>query len=88
MTLFQQIYQEVRKIPCGQTATYGEIASRVGKTPRVVGWALHHNPDPKTIPCHRVIFKDGSLAQSYAFGGLEGQRQKLELEKEGYLSLR
>jgi methylated-DNA-[protein]-cysteine S-methyltransferase len=61
MTLFQQIYQEVRKVPCGQTATYGEVASRVGTTPQVVGWALHRNPDPQDIPCHRVVFKNYRL---------------------------
>jgi len=60
--------------------TYGEIAKKVGTTPRVVGFALHKNPDPKNIPCHRVIFKDGSLSPGYAFGGEGAQREKLRQE--------
>ncbi len=78
--IFERIYEEVKKIPRGQTASYGEIARKVGTTPKVVGFALHCNPDPKTIPCHRVIFKDGRLAPGYLFGGPNVQRQKLEAE--------
>ena len=79
--VFEKIYQEVKKIPKGETTTYGEIAKRVGTTPKIVGFALHKNPDPKNIPCHRVVFKDGSLSKSYAFGGLVGQKRKLIKEK-------
>ena len=68
---------EVRKIPKGKVATYGEIARKVGTTPPVVGFALHKNPDPKKIPCHRVIFKDGSLSPGYVFGGIGKQRSIL-----------
>jgi len=70
----------VKKIPKGQTRTYKETAKKVGTTPRVVGFALHKNPDPKTIPCHRVIFSDGSLSKGYAFGGEKAQRKKLQNE--------
>ncbi len=52
--VFDRIYKEVKKIPKGEVAAYGEIARKVGTTPRVVGFALHQNPDPKNIPCHRV----------------------------------
>jgi len=83
--VFEKIYQEVKKIPKGKTATYGEVAKRVGTTPRIVGFALHKNPDPEQIPCHRVIFKDGSLSKSYAFGGIEGQRKRLIEEKCGII---
>jgi len=79
--VFDRIYQEVKKIPKGKTATYGEIAQKAGTTPRVVGFALHKNPNPKKIPCHRVVFKNGSLSKSYAFGG--AKRQKELLLKEG-----
>ncbi len=75
--IFEKIYEEVKKIPRGKTATYGEIAGKTGTTPRVVGFALHKNPDPKNIPCHRVVFKDGSLSPGYAFGGESAQRKKL-----------
>ena len=78
--IFERIYEEVKKIPRGQMATYGEIARKVGTTARVVGFALHKNPDPKNIPCHRVVFKDGSLSSGYAFGGKEKQKEKLESE--------
>lgn len=75
--VFEKIYEEVKKIPKGETRTYGEIARRVGTYPRVVGFALHRNPDPENIPCHRVIFKDGRLSPGYVFGGEGKQRQKL-----------
>ena len=79
--IFLRIYEEVKKVQKGKVVTYGEIARKTGTTPRVVGFALHANPDPKNIPCHRVVFKDGSLSKGYVFGG-EG-KQKYTLEKEG-----
>ncbi|MGB9637234.1 MAG: MGMT family protein [Microgenomates group bacterium] len=81
--VFESIYEEVKKIARGKVATYGEIAKKVGTTPKVVGFALHRNPDPKTIPCHRVVFKDGSLSSGYAFGGKSAQEKKLRQEKMG-----
>ncbi len=75
--VFDRIYKEVKKIPKGEVAAYGEIARKVGTTPRVVGFALHQNPDPKNIPCHRVVFKDGRLSPGYVFGGEEVQKKKL-----------
>lgn len=75
--IFDKIYEEVKKIPTGKTATYGEIARKAGTTPRVVGFALHKNPDQKNIPCHRVVFKDGSLSNGFAFGGEDKQRELL-----------
>lgn len=79
--IFDKIYTEVKKIPRGKTATYGEIAKRAGTSPRVVGFALHSNKDPQNIPCHRVVFKDGSCSPSYAFGGKSIQEQKLQSER-------
>jgi methylated-DNA-protein-cysteine methyltransferase related protein len=80
--IFQKIYEEVKKIPEGHTATYGEIARKLGTFPRVVGFALHKNPDPKTIPCHRVVFQDGTCSEGYAFGGKKAQEALLQAEKE------
>ena len=57
--LYREIYQEVRNIPYGTTATYGGIAGRVGTGPRVVGQAMSRNPVPLIIPCHRVISRTG-----------------------------
>jgi len=79
--VFQKIYEEVKKIPAGTTKSYGEIAKKVKTTPKIVGFALHKNPDPKNIPCHRVVFKNGSCSSSYAFGGKKAQEEKLKLEK-------
>lgn len=75
--VFERIYEEVKKIPKGKVATYGEIAKKVGTSPKVVGFALHQNPDPKDIPCHRVVFKDGSLSPGYVFGGIGKQKELL-----------
>ncbi|CCJ35768.1 6-O-methylguanine DNA methyltransferase [Methanoculleus bourgensis MS2] len=56
---FARIYRAVRAIPCGETATYGEIARRVGTAPRAVGSAMARNPTPIVVPCHRVVAKTG-----------------------------
>ncbi len=79
--VFDKIYQEVKKIPKGKTASYGEIAKKAKTSARVVGWALHVNSDPKNIPCHRVVFKNGSCSSGYAFGGKQTQERKLKKEK-------
>lgn len=79
--MFVQIYQIVSKIPIGKVATYGQIARILGtRDSRRVGQALHANKD-RRVPCHRVVFADGSLAPGYAFGGAD--EQKKILEKEG-----
>lgn len=80
--IFDKIYKEVQKIPRGKTVTYGEIARRVNVTPRVVGFALHANPDPKNIPCHRVVFRDGSCSSGFAFGGKKAQEKMLKEEQQ------
>lgn len=80
-TPFQKrVWQELQKIPFGRTASYGEIAERVGnaKACRAVGMANNKNPIPIIVPCHRVIGKNGSLV---GFGGgLDLKRQLLNLE--------
>ncbi|MCL2817068.1 MAG: methylated-DNA--[protein]-cysteine S-methyltransferase [Clostridiales bacterium] len=77
----QKVWEELRKIPYGQTASYKEIAQRIGhpQAQRAVGMANNRNPIPIFIPCHRVIGADGSLV---GFGGgLELKRQLLDIEK-------
>jgi len=77
---FERVYEVVRKIPKGEVMTYGQVARAIGtRDARRVGQALHANRDPK-VPCHRVVFADGSLAPGYAFGGPNAQRAKLESE--------
>jgi len=79
---FETIYKVVSKIPKGKVTTYKQIAKIAGiKNPRLVGYYLHKNIDPRTIPCHRVIKSNGTLARGYAFGG--AKKQKEILEKEG-----
>ena len=80
--IFEKIYQEVKKIPRGQTRSYGEIAQKLGISPRVVGFALHRNPSPETIPCHRVVFKSGQASSGYRFGGKKVQEKRILEEKE------
>ena len=79
---FSLIYEEVKKIPKGKVASYGYIAKKLGRPrrSRVVGYALHVNPDPDTIPCHRVVTKDGQVSKAFAFGGLNKQIELLEKE--------
>lgn len=76
------IYKQVKKIPKGRVATYGQIATLIGnpKAVRAVGNALNKNPNPKNIPCHRVVDRYGNLAKNFAFGGLKAQQRLLEKE--------
>ncbi len=82
LNTFEEIYEEVKLIPIGRVASYGYIACRVGnpRLSRVVGYALHSNPNPGEIPCHRVVMKDGRLTPAFAFGGENRQRELLEGE--------
>jgi methylated-DNA-protein-cysteine methyltransferase-like protein len=79
MGMFENFYNAVRQIPKGKVASYGFIARISGypRASRQVGWALHQNPDPSTIPCHRVVKKDGSLSESFVFGGINMQEKLL-----------
>lgn len=80
MNTFQQIYEIVEMIPHGKVATYGQIATLLGnpRMSRVVGYALHVNPDPAKIPCYRVVNKKGEVSPAFAFGGPNRQRELLE----------
>lgn len=80
-TPFQRrVWSEVAGIPYGVTATYGEIAARVGRprAVRAVGAANGANPLPLFVPCHRVIGSDGAL-RGYG-GGLAVKAALLRLE--------
>lgn len=78
--MFDEVYGVVSKIPKGKVLTYGDIAIELGINPRVVGYALHANKNSKQVPCHRVVFKDGSLTKGYAFGGKDIQKKLLITE--------
>ncbi|MBR5012251.1 MAG: MGMT family protein [Clostridia bacterium] len=94
MKTFEKIYAVVKRIPCGKVATYGQIAALAGnpRWSRVVGYALHVNPDPLNIPCYRVVNREGRLAPAFAFGGQDVQRELLlsdgvEFDAEGKVPL-
>ena len=77
----QRVWEELQRIGWGETASYGEIAHRLGMTnaaSRAVGLANGRNPIPIVVPCHRVIGANGSLT-GYA-GGLERKQILLDLE--------
>jgi methylated-DNA-[protein]-cysteine S-methyltransferase len=76
----QRVWAELLAIPYGETASYGEIAARIGRPgmARAVGRANARNPIAIICPCHRVIGGDGSLT-GYG-GGLHTKRALLELE--------
>lgn len=79
---FELIYDVVKKIPKGKVATYGQVAFLAGNKnwSRVVGYALHVNPDPEHIPCHRVVNRFGEASKAFVFGGENCQISLLENE--------
>ena len=81
-TTFERIYDVVKQIPYGKVATYGQVATLAGnkKWSRVVGYALHANPDPENIPCFRVVNRLGEVSKAFAFGGENRQIELLEAE--------
>lgn len=85
---FEKIYDAVKQIPKGQVATYGQIAALAGnrRWARVVGYALHVNPDSEHIPCYRVVTKDGTVSQAFAFGGANRQTELLKAEGVEFLN--
>lgn len=83
VTAFQQrVLDELKRIPYGETRSYGEIAKAIGnpRAARAVGNACNKNPVPLIIPCHRVVGSNGDLT-GYAFG-LERKQTLLDLEKQ------
>lgn len=68
MNTFEKIYEIVKRIPRGKVASYGLVAAMAGnpRWARVVGYALHVNPEPGKIPCHRVVTKDGCVSSAFA----------------------
>ena len=79
---FRRVYAFLQKVPEGKVVTYGDVAAAVGapRSSRQVGYALHVNPAPGVIPCHRVVNRFGALAASFAFGGAAAQAELLKSE--------
>lgn len=84
---FERVYEAVKQVPEGKVTTYGDVAKAIGapRCARQVGFALHCNPYQGIVPCHRVVFRDGSLSQGFAFGGMEVQKALLANEGVGFI---
>jgi O-6-methylguanine DNA methyltransferase len=78
----EKVYNITKQVPKGMITTYGEIALQLGsiKLSRAVGNALHKNPNPIIMPCHRVVNKNLKLATNFGFGGMQAQQKLLESE--------
>ncbi len=81
-SVFERIYEVVKQIPYGKVATYGQVAALAGnkRWARVVGYALHVNPDQEHIPCYRVVNREGAVSEAFAFGGGNQQVELLRAE--------
>lgn len=80
---FREVYSHVRKIPWGETTTYGAVARALGAGPqaaRDVGQAMASNPVPLIIPCHRVLAAGGKVGGFSAPGGSISKARMLKLE--------
>ena len=80
--LKDKVYEYLLTIPKGKVVRYKQIAEYLGnaKLSRVVGNILHNNPDEHKYPCYKVVNNKGKLSASFAFGGIEKQKEKLEVE--------
>ncbi|MCI4349781.1 MAG: methylated-DNA--[protein]-cysteine S-methyltransferase [Thermoplasmata archaeon] len=82
----REVWQALRAVPAGRTITYGDLARRSGHpgAARAVGGAMHRNPIPIVVPCHRVVGASGSLTGF----GLGLWRKRWLLDREGAWPLR
>jgi methylated-DNA-protein-cysteine methyltransferase-like protein len=74
----EKVYQLVKQIPKGKVTTYGQVALGLGcpQASRAVGNALHVNPY-QSVPCHRVVNRQGQVALNFGGGDWRDQRRKL-----------
>ena len=81
-TFYDKIYNVVKRIPRGKVATYKSVAKLAGnqRAFRAVGSAMKHNPDMKTIPCHRVVGSDGKMHGYSAKNGITSKIRMLKTE--------
>jgi methylated-DNA-[protein]-cysteine S-methyltransferase len=79
---YRRIYEATRRLAWGETATYGELARRVGSpgAARAVGQAMGRNPIPLIVPCHRVLASGHGIGGFSAFGGAVTKTRLLALE--------
>lgn len=92
--LYEKVYEIVKQIPKGYVTTYKDIAIKLGNKnyARVVGNALHNNPNEKEIPCYKVLNSKGKVSENFAFGGKQEQIKRLKQEnievENGYVNLK
>ena len=79
--LQKKIWKELTKIKYGKVSTYGEIAKKVGTSPRYVGNVCGQNKLLLIIPCHRIIRSDGKLGGFSGRGGIKLKKRLLNLEQ-------
>ncbi len=82
-TVFQhRVWSALLEIPVGQTKTYGELARKLGTSPRAIGGACRANPIPLLIPCHRIVAagSDGGFAGHGSGYWMDIKRWLLQLE--------
>jgi methylated-DNA-[protein]-cysteine S-methyltransferase len=79
----QRVYDIARRIPAGETLSYGQIATQLGDPllAREVGQALARNPFPIVVPCHRVLAAGGKLGGFSAAGGVATKQRLLSIER-------
>lgn len=77
-----KIFYFLTKIPKGKVVTYKQIALYLGngRLARVVGNILHSNTDSIKYPCYKVVNSRGCLSRNYAFGGINEQKRRLNLD--------
>jgi methylated-DNA-protein-cysteine methyltransferase-like protein len=75
----ERVWAQVRRVPKGRVATYGDIAELAGCTARQVGFALRNSPPGLRLPWHRILAAGGRIA----LPGDSGHTQRLRLEQEG-----
>ena len=78
----EAVFAFLLTVPRRKVVTYSQVAAAVGhpKAARAVGNILHQNPEPERYPCWRVVNSRGELSEHFAFGGLDGQKQRLEAD--------
>ena len=75
-----KIWNEIQKIPYGETKSYGDIAKKIKTSPRFVGNTCAKNKHLLIIPCHRVLRSDGQLGGYSAIGGIKLKEKLLNME--------
>lgn len=79
MKFFEKVYEVVKEIPKGKVMTYKQIGEKINsRAYRAIGQALRNNPDPKNIPCHRVIKSNGEVG-GY-FGKSDGKNVEAKIK--------